>query len=77
MEYNINSHTRTIQDYLIAIEYEINLESLRRLRKKRLGKAIAHVSERKDFPRRSSVTETCWTGPFSSSSEWCGSIQTI
>lgn len=45
MEYNINSHTRSIQDYLVAIEYEINLDSLRRLRKKRLGRVVAHVSE--------------------------------
>ena len=37
MEYNINSHTRSIQDYITAIEYEINLETLRKMRKRRIG----------------------------------------
>ena len=38
MEYAMISYSKTIQDYLTAIEYEINLETLRKMRKNRLGK---------------------------------------
>ena len=37
MEYSLNSYSKTLQDYLAVIEYEMNLESLRKLRKKKLG----------------------------------------
>ena len=37
MEYAIYSSSKTVRDYLVAIEYEINLDTLRKLRKRRLG----------------------------------------
>lgn len=37
MEYALYSYSKNIRDYLSAIEYEINLDSLRKLRKRRLG----------------------------------------
>ena len=37
MEYAMSSYSKTIQDYLTAIQYEINLETLRKMRKNRLG----------------------------------------
>ena len=37
MEYAIYSHTRKIDDYVNAIEYEVNLETLRKIRKRKLG----------------------------------------
>ena len=33
----MSSYSKTIQDYLTAIQYEINLETLRKMRKNRLG----------------------------------------
>ena len=40
MEYAIYSHTRRIEDYVLAIEYEVNLETLRKMRKRRLGRYL-------------------------------------
>lgn len=40
MEYAIYSHTRKIEDYVLAVEYEVNLETLRKMRKRRLGKKV-------------------------------------
>ena len=37
MEYAISSYTKKIEDFIVAIEYEINLETLRRMRKRRFG----------------------------------------
>ena len=37
MEYAMSSYSKTIQDYLTSIQYEINLETLRKMRKNRLG----------------------------------------
>ena len=37
MEYDISSYTKKIEDFIVAIEYEINLETLRKMRKRRLG----------------------------------------
>ena len=43
MEYSLNSYSKTLQDYLAVIEYEMNLESLRKLRKKKLGMSFLLV----------------------------------
>ena len=37
MEYAMCSHTKKINDFVLAVEYEVNLETLRKIRKRKLG----------------------------------------
>ena len=43
MEYSLYSYSKSQQDFINVIEYELNLESLRKIRKKRLGLFLVHL----------------------------------
>lgn len=49
MEYAIYSHTRKIDDYVNAIEYEVNLETLRKIRKRKLGIVVICLCDYRSY----------------------------
>ena len=76
MEYSLNSYSKTLQDYLAVIEYEMNLESLRKLRKKKLGMTFLYLFRCVQVSSKHWIAITAlWEGLSTPLNEWSACTQ--